>query len=203
AVASAAEAGNLHDLGARVLPDLKRAARAQEALLYRYDDDGRLVPIAGAITTLIEHYARHYVHDDPVQTMPRKLAPRPRVVLATRRVDGRAFRRSAAYGEFYRAFDLERLACVWLTRQRYATPGMTGILFTRPRAAPDFDGDDSRLLGRALPALVAAAARADRLRDLEQQRQALEALVAAGSGPARLVLSGSGGLGWASAPADG
>src|SRR5262249_11339031 len=135
---------------------------------------------------------------DPVQLVPRKLAPMPRVVLATRRVDARAFRRSPAYGEFYSAFDLEHLACVWLTHLPYGAPGMTGLLFTRSQSCDDFDQHDERLLGRALPALSAAVARADRLRDLDLQRQALEAVVNADRGPARMVLSSSGHLIWAS-----
>jgi DNA-binding CsgD family transcriptional regulator len=196
AISAAAEAGDLVDLAARVLPGMCRAARASSALLYRYDDDGRLCPIAGDMGEVIGLYARHYLPQDPVQVLPRKLEPRPRVVLASRRCGARAYRASAAYGEFYRAFDFEHLACVWLTHRRYATPGMTGLLFARPRTAGDFDADDERLLDRALPALAAATARAERLRDLDRQRQALEALAA--GGPPRLILSARGEVVWTS-----
>jgi DNA-binding CsgD family transcriptional regulator len=202
AMSAAAEAVSLADLGNDVLPRLQQAARASATLLYRYDEQHRLTPIAGDIMSIIEHYARHYFHDDPVQTVPRRFAPQPRVVLATRHVDERAYHKSSAYGEFYSAFDLEHLACVWLTRRPYATAGMTGLLFTRPRRADDFDRADERLLAGALPMLSAAVARAERLGELDLQRQALEAL-ANNAGPARLVLSTTGQLIWASAAADG
>jgi DNA-binding CsgD family transcriptional regulator len=197
ALTAATEAGDLHDLGARVLPRLQRAARASATLLYRYDEEARLQPIAGDIKTIIEHYARHYLPHDPVQSMARKLAPRPRVVLATKRVDARAYHRSAAYGEFYAAFDLEHLTCAWLTHLPYGSPGMTGLLFTRPRGAGEFDDEDQQMLARALPMLAAATARAERLRDLDLQREALDAIASGSGGPARLVLSSSGRVVWA------
>jgi DNA-binding CsgD family transcriptional regulator len=133
-----------------------------------------------------------------VQTVPRGLAPVPRVVLATREVDRRTHHRSAAYGEFYSAFDLEHLACIWLTHVPYGAPGMTGLLLTRPQRASDFDADDRRLLSRALPALSAATSRCRRFGALELQRAALDAIVAASTRRPCLVLSALGDLVWAS-----
>jgi DNA-binding CsgD family transcriptional regulator len=198
----AAEASSLTDLGERVLPLLERAVGASGTLLYRYDEAGRLAPLAGDLSTVMAAYAHHYIHHDPVQIFPRRLAPEPRVVLATRQVDPRAHRRSEAYGEFYAAFGLEHLACAWLTHLPYASPGMTGMLFTRTRRHDDFDVGDQRLLGRVLPALAAATARAERLADLDLKRQALEAILDAAGGPPRLVLLPSGQLVWASSAAE-
>jgi DNA-binding CsgD family transcriptional regulator len=194
--AEAAEVCDLRELGDRVLPHLARAANASGALLYRYNDDGRLEPIGGSISELIETYARHYLHQDPVQVHPRTLAPQPRVVLATRALDRLTYRRSAAYGEFYQPYDLDHLACMWLTHLPYAAPGMTGLMIARDDGSGDYDRDDQRALASLLPALSAAAARALRLRDLDRRRDALEALAA--SGGARLVLSRSGSVLWAS-----
>jgi len=183
-----------------VLPHLERVVGASSTLLYQYDERGRPAPIAGELTEAMPQYSREYFHLDLLHVFPRSLTPRPRVVLATRHVDPRTFRRSTAYEEFYAVFDFEHLACAWLTHLPYGAPGMTGLLFTRPSSRDDFGDVDQRLLGRVLPALAAAAARAHRLRDLDLQRQALEAIVASReeAGPARLVLSPDGRIVWAS-----
>jgi DNA-binding CsgD family transcriptional regulator len=198
ALVATASATSLRDLGEHVLPHLARAVGASATLLYRYDDGGRLTPIAGALATEIHHYASHYLDIDPIQQFPRRLDARPRVVHATRHVDKRSYRRSAAYGEFYAPFELEHLVCAWLTHVPYGAPGMTGLLFARPPSGDDFASSHHALLARALPALAATAARAERLRDLDLQKEALEALVAATDGPARLVLSPAGKVIWAS-----
>jgi DNA-binding CsgD family transcriptional regulator len=198
AIAAAADASSLADLGERALPHLQQMVGASATLLYRYDDAGRIEPLAGELRETIDEYARYYFHVDPVHSYPRQLGPEPRVVLATRHVDPRAYRRSPAYGEFYAAFELEHLACAWLTHKPYGAPGMTGLLFARPPTREEFGAEEVRLLGRALPALTAATARAERLRDLDVTRQALEAILDAAAGPARAVLASSGRLVWAS-----
>lgn len=195
-VTEAAEVTDLRELGERVLPRLARAANATGALLYRYGEAGRLEPLGGSIAELMAPYARYYLHQDPVQVHPRKLAPEPRVVLATRSVDRKAFRRSAAYGEFYGPHELDHLACMWLTHLPYGAPGMTGLMLARSDRGGDFERDEQRALDEVLPALTAAAARAVRLRELDTQREALEAIASA-SGP-RLVLSRIGIVVWAS-----
>jgi DNA-binding CsgD family transcriptional regulator len=198
----AAEASSLAELGERVLPLLERAVGASGIMLYRYDEASRLDPLAGDLSTVMDQYAHHYIHTDPVQIFPRRLAPEPRVVLATRQVDHRLHHRSEAYGEFYAPFGLEHLACAWLTHLPYGSPGMTGLLFTRTSRHEDFDAADQRKLGRVLPALAAATARAERLADLDLKRQALEAILEAAGGPPRLVLVPSGQLLWASRAAE-
>src|SRR5262245_1843803 len=79
---AAAEVMSLDELGARILPGIKRAARASSSLLYRYEEGGRIAALAGDITDVIDQYASTYWACDPVQTVPRGLAPVPRVVLA-------------------------------------------------------------------------------------------------------------------------
>ena len=195
-VTAAVEATSLRELAERALPRLRRIARASTALLYRYDDDGRLVPIAGEIAELIEHYGRNYLHHDPVHRVPRTLPPVPRVVLATQQVDRGAFRRSAAYGEFYRPFDLEHHACVCLKHVPYGAPGMTGLLLSRQQRTGEFQRVDARAIGEVLPVLSAAAARAQRLHALDRERDALDAL--ASSAAARIVLSPTGATLWMS-----
>jgi DNA-binding CsgD family transcriptional regulator len=195
-VAEAAHACDLRELGEHVLPMLTRATNGSGALLYRYDDAGMIEPLGGTITALTETYARKYWEHDPVQIHPRLLSPEPRVVLATRAVDRDTYRKSVAYDEFYRPNDLDHVVCVWLTHLPYASPGMTGLMLGRDDAAGDYDRDDERALASLLPALGAAAARSARLHELGRQRDALEALAAAGG--ARLVLSRAGSVVWAS-----
>ena len=49
ALTATASAMTLRDVGEYVLPHVERAVHASAALLYRYDDDGRPVAIAGTI----------------------------------------------------------------------------------------------------------------------------------------------------------
>jgi DNA-binding CsgD family transcriptional regulator len=195
-VAEAAQVCELRELGERVLPLLTRATNASGALLYRYDDAAMIEPLGGSITALAETYARNYWEHDPVQIHPRLLSPEPRVVLATRVVDRDIYRKSLAYAEFYRPNDLDHVVCVWLTHLPYASPGMTGLMLGRDDATGDYDREDERALTSLIPALGAAAARSARLRELDRQRDVLEALAAAGG--ARLVLSRTGSVVWAS-----
>jgi DNA-binding CsgD family transcriptional regulator len=195
---AAAESSTLSEMGERVLPPLRRAIGASSALLYRYDETGRIDPIAGEIAPVMDQYARDYFHGDPVHRFPRSLAPHPRLVFATRHVEPRAYRRSAAYGEFYAAFEMEHLVCAWLTHLPYGAPGMTGLLFARSPGRGDFGDADQRVLTRVLPSLAAAAARAERLHDLAAERDALQAIVDASAPRARLVVSADGKVVWAS-----
>ncbi len=192
ALTAIASVTSLRDIGDHVLPQIEQAIDASAALLYRYDDDRRLVALAGTIAHQVDGYARDLLDADPVQHFPRQLEARPRVVHATRHVERRTFRRSVAYGEFYGALGLEHLVCVWLTHLQYGAPGMTGLLLARPPGSEDFGAPEHAILARLLPALAAATERAERLSDLELEKNALASLVAASSGPARLVLSRTG-----------
>ncbi|HVV87471.1 MAG TPA: helix-turn-helix transcriptional regulator [Kofleriaceae bacterium] len=196
--AAAAEACSLHELGERVLPRMLRLTGASAGLFYRYDDAGRIVSIAGEIADLMDHYARHYLRCDPVHDRPRALAPEPRVVFATRLVDRGAYQRSEAYGEFYRAYELDHLACIWLTHAPYQAPGMTGLLLARGRRSGEFERTDERAIAGVLPVLAAAVARAARLHELERQRDALAAIAAGPAAAARMILSRAGAPIWMS-----
>jgi DNA-binding CsgD family transcriptional regulator len=198
ALREAAETVTLAHLGEQVLPLVCRAARAGVALLYRFDDAARASFLGGELVEPIGHYMRHYFHTDPLQDVPKRLSGGRRIVVPTRLVDAQAYRRSAAYGEFYTAHEIEHVACVWITQLPYGRPGMTGIFLGRTRRAGDFEAQDHRRLARALPALGAAVARADRLRDLELQRDALAAIVGGRAAPPRVVLSHTGAVIWMS-----
>jgi DNA-binding CsgD family transcriptional regulator len=201
ALLAASEAVTWTDLGTNVLPHLERALDSAGTLLYRYDETSRLAPVCGNLAEVMRGYGEEHWRHDPAQAAPRRMAPALRVVLVDRHVDPRELRASAAYGDFYARLDLEHLACAWITALPYGTPGMSGVLFTRPRAAAAFSDEEGRTLRRVLPALAAAARRADRYQQLERRQALLETVVSAQRRP-ELMLSTHGALLWATPEAE-
>ncbi|MEO7328917.1 MAG: hypothetical protein ABI193_10085, partial [Minicystis sp.] len=203
AVFAAAEAVRLSDLAEQAIPGLQRAVGASHALLYRYDDRGRLEPIAGNLVSTMNDYTGAMLMDDPLQRAPLRMPPGPKVVLATREVDRDEYHRSMAYNEFYAPRDLEHVACTWLsTGKLYGEAGMTGLLLSRSAREEGFSPREVELLQQAMPAFVAAARRSARIEETDRERGALEALVSSGIPRALLALDGSARLLWISPSAE-
>jgi DNA-binding CsgD family transcriptional regulator len=160
-VLASAEATTLDELARGVADRVAEMVDGWGGLLYRYEG-GRIVPIGGALCDSIVDYRPELVPTDPTQIRARSLAPQPRVVLASRAVGRRAFERSAAYTDYYRRHDLERITCLWLTDRPYATEGMVGMLLARHRKRDEFDVQDGERLGAVLSALAVAVRRCER-----------------------------------------
>jgi DNA-binding CsgD family transcriptional regulator len=165
-VHAAAEALTLGELAAAAAPPLKRLVGIDGVTLYRHGGDGRIDGIGGDLATILGEYLPEHVKDDPTHARARRLAPRPRVVLATSLLAPGALRRSAAWADFYRKNGIERIACLWLTDVPYGAPGMTGLLLSRPASRDDFTVGDKALLDAVLPSLSIAVRRCRRLQAL-------------------------------------
>jgi DNA-binding CsgD family transcriptional regulator len=176
-VLATAEAATLDELAVAVPDRVAQLVGAWGGLLYRYDR-GRIEPLGGRVAATIPDYRPELVQTDPTQLRARKLAPQPRVVLASRAVGRRAFERCAAYVDYYRRYDIERVTCMWLNDRPYATQGMVGMLLARDRHADEFDERDNAQLHEVLAALAAAVRRCERVEALRWRDEGLEAAAA-------------------------
>jgi len=203
ALCAAAEAVHLPELGDGALGALQRAVSASGTLLYRYDAEGRLEPLAGNLAGQMSTYARELREADPLQRAPHAMPPGAKVVHVTHEVDPGEYHASPAYHEFYRPHELEHVVCTWLTdRTLYGSPGMVGLLLARSSRASDFSAEDVRLLEHALPALTAATRRITRTESEARTRGALDALLAASVARPLLAMDVTGRLLWMAAPAE-
>ncbi|MCA9516310.1 MAG: hypothetical protein KC635_15315 [Myxococcales bacterium] len=125
---------------------------------YRYERDG-LRGVRGSLDPLLGDVRFGLVAQpasDPCHLAATRLAPRPRVIHATRLLPRRAFERSAAYAEFYRDHDMDHIACLWLTGRAHGEVGFSGVVLPRAAADGDFRPDELAVLAHVLPTLVAA-----------------------------------------------
>jgi DNA-binding CsgD family transcriptional regulator len=203
ALCAAAEAVHLSELGDGALGALQHAVSASGTLLYRYDADGRLEPLAGNLAGQLSTYACELREADPLQRAPHAMAPGAKVVHVTHEVDPGEYHASPAYHEFYRPHELEHIVCTWLTdRTLYGAPGMVGLLLARSSRASDFSAEDVRLLEHALPALTAATRRINRAESDARTRRSLDALLSASVARPLLALDATGRPLWMAAPAE-
>src|SRR6185437_9936869 len=203
AVVAAAEAVQLRDLADEALPSLQRAVGASNALLYRYGESGALEGVAGSLRDALMAYSRELVLGDPLQRHARLLPPGIKVVMCTREVDCRSYRRSDAYHHFYRPHDVEHVMCTWINGQaRYGEPGMTGILLARAGGQDPFTEREALAIEQALPAFAAAARRSARVEAAEGRRMAVEALAAGAVTRPLAALAPSGRVLWMSPAAE-
>jgi DNA-binding CsgD family transcriptional regulator len=161
----AAESLRLDELGREPLQWLARAVGASQVLLYRYDVEGMVSGRGGSLLGPLQFYCADLFAEDPLQRALFKLQCTPPIV-DPRRLDGldeRGYRRSAAYQEFYRKYEMEHLLGGGLTQMRYGARGMNGLLFSRAGREQPFDGEDRKLLMSAMPAFQTAVRRSDRL----------------------------------------
>jgi DNA-binding CsgD family transcriptional regulator len=202
ALEASAEALSYDELGGGAVGPAARAVSASNVLLYRYDDRGAVHGVAGTLAPALHLYSRELFEEDPVQRHLMGIAPVPRVVLTVHEMDRRAYRRSAAYTDFYRPHDMEHLLGMWLTDLPYGAPGMAGILFTRARGEPDFSERDAQILVRMVPALQAAARRIQRVERVMGERRGLFAIASALAPGAHVAFDTAGRPLWVSPEAE-
>jgi DNA-binding CsgD family transcriptional regulator len=204
AVDAASEALRLQDLDGTAEASLRDAVGASGLLVYHFDEQGRVGGAAGNLLPAMARYSLDLFLEDPVQHLLLTAVDLPRI-LETRahlRLDDRCFHRSAAYADFYRPYEMERLIGVRLNGASYGTPGMCGILLTRSPRQPEWSAADRALLERALPAFDAAARRATRFAEREAQRSALAAVLPRAHAAHHLILDARGRLLWAAPGAE-
>lgn len=162
ALRAAAAATSLNDLGA-ALSHVRAALGASRVLLYRYPEPERLVPIAGDLMPVIEDYTESLYRQDACHHAARDLEPRPRIVRDHQLIDRRLHLASAPYNEYYRRYEIDHFACIWLTSVPYAQPGMVSFLVGRSHRQGDFDDASLERLQLVLPAFVGAVERVVRI----------------------------------------
>ena len=204
AIAAVNEVLHLHELDAGAAGALARAVGASGLLVYRFDEQGRVGGVAGCLQQAVSNYSLDLFLEDPVQHGLLAAADLPRVVDTNSHLglDDRRFRRSAAYADFYRPYEMERLLGMRLFGGRYGSPGMIGILLTRSQREAEFSAEERALVEQALPAFEAAARRASRAAASEAQREALSAVLCRGAGVHHLILDARGRLLWISPEAE-
>jgi DNA-binding CsgD family transcriptional regulator len=165
AAATAAECLRVDELGRDPLSWLARAVDASSVLLYRYEQEGMVAGRGGNLLSALPAYYGELFAEDPLQQALFTLEKTPPVVHAKQIAgfDEPAYRRSAAYNEFYLQHEMEHLLGSGLTNTRYGSAGMTGILFCRSKREQPFCERDHAMVLGAVAAFQAAVRRHDRL----------------------------------------
>jgi DNA-binding CsgD family transcriptional regulator len=140
-----------HDFGETLLPRLSRLFDLSHITLYR----PRTASVVDTVCPrempdVVPLYFAHYMKDDHVHAV-KELMPGA-VVVPTRRVDRQLVRRSAAWSDIYRVYDIEHLAVV------RADDG-TAVVLTRGKRHGDFEQTTLTLLSRLQPILAATLRR--------------------------------------------
>jgi DNA-binding CsgD family transcriptional regulator len=158
AIAEAAGASTLEELGARAFPALARALRACPVFLAESANDfTRSEAVAGEHRVEFSRYMREFVLDDPIGRVG-LVAVSP-IIVFDEHLDGRTFRASRAYADFHRLYDFEHHMMVRFFGEPLPTPGGLVMGFTRGRRHREFGRAEARVAGAALPAFRGAARR--------------------------------------------
>lgn len=158
AIAEAAGATTLEELGARAFPALARALRACPVFLAEVSNDfTSSEATAGEHRAEFSTYMRDFVLDDPVGRFG--LAAASRVVVFEEHLDRRAFRASRVYTDFHRLHDFEHHMMVRFHGEPLPAPGALVMGFTRGRRHHEFGRTEARIASVVLPAFQGAARR--------------------------------------------
>jgi DNA-binding CsgD family transcriptional regulator len=151
AIAEAARASTLDELGLYAFPALAQALDATPAFLAEARADlSRSVGIAGDLPAFQE-YVRDYVLEDPIGTAA--ILSEKEVIVFEQ------FSHSRAYSEFHRVHDFEHHMLVRFHGDRITTDGALAMGFTRGKNQPAFGEREAELAELALPAFYGAAER--------------------------------------------
>lgn len=192
------EAVSLADLGERVLPHLERLLDASESFLYRCDDQGDPVAVAGTLADVSPRYYAHYRRLDLMQEALARgndLLLRPSCLPVWDEYLG-----GPVYNEFLRDRNVHDYVHLRLRGAAHHAPGMVGLLLARAPRQPPMDRRDEIVVARLLPALEAVARRSGRVGDALRTRPVVEAMLE--HDVPRLALDMHGRLLWASRRAE-
>jgi DNA-binding CsgD family transcriptional regulator len=158
AIAEAARAATLEELGASAFPALARALGACPVFFAEVANDlRRSEAIAGEHRATFGVYMRDFVLDDPIGLAG--LAARSAVSLFDEQVDRRTLRASRVYDEFHRVHDFEHHMLLRIYGEPLPVPGALMMGFTRGQRLREFGRSEARIAARALPAFRGAAQR--------------------------------------------
>src|SRR5262245_28056626 len=189
------EAINLEDFGSEILPLIDRLFDASTSLLYRFNDEGEMVGIAGAMAEAHCQYAQYYMHDDPMQKPQRH--QKTRILHGPQCSEWKAFLDHPAHTECATQCGVDNYLSLRVSDHEMHVPGQVGIILARAASQPDFSKKDKVGIAKLLPALGAVTRRSERLDEKFSSRPFVESIAKTNARPT-LVLDHRGGLLWAS-----
>ena len=196
-VRSAYEAVSFEEFGGQILPSLERLFDTSTALLFRCDEQGRPLALAGSLAECHEYYAKHYYAQDPLHPLLRRL--NPRFLHAPSLPEWKEFALHPAHTYCAQHYDFENFIHLRLSEGKMHAPGMVGMLLARADWQPDFSPGELKTLIRLIPALSALASRSSQ--GLVPPRSLADCLVDFDA-PPRLAFDARGALLWASERAE-
>ncbi|HKX12880.1 MAG TPA: hypothetical protein VJP40_06980, partial [bacterium] len=186
----------MDEIVGRVLPPLESAFNTSSSLLFRNDENGRIVPLGGKMFPLVGPYqAEGYYRQDLLdQCMQRE---NPVVFYSSRAPVWKEYLKGTVFHEFTHPNGVDNYIQLRLTDTGHNEPGNVSLMLVRLEEQPDFTRQDDRLLHRVLPALQVAVVRSLRVEDRFRFQRVLEAMLERNH-PATLALDLQGKLLWAS-----
>jgi DNA-binding CsgD family transcriptional regulator len=158
AIAEAAQATCLEQIGAKALPALARALDACPAFLAESSGDFvQSEAIAGEAREELPGYLHRFAAEDPLIRVA--VAVSEPVSILESHVDAKTVRASRAYNEFHRAHDFEHHMIVRFFGERLTGRRVLVMGFTRGKRLPAFGPREQRIAEHVLPALQGAARR--------------------------------------------
>lgn len=199
AIAAAAEAATVEEMGREVLPALGNLFQTSKLLFYRSEPSRPFVAIAGD-TTCLPEYTASFAGQDPLQHYMQ--VENPDFFSGTRCRAWRELRAMPGLTEFYARWDLTWLLHLRLSATGHMEPGFAGITLSRSAKQRDFDSADLKTAAAILPSLAAAMRRIGRLQERGSSDGIASAILERACGTAVVALSLQGKLLWVSQRAE-
>ncbi len=165
------EATGFEEFGAQVLPSLEKLFDTSTSLLFRCDEQGRPIAIAGPLAECHRYYAENYYAVDPFHPLLRQL--NPWFLHVPSLPEWKEFSRHPAHTYCASHYDFENFIHLRMNEGEMHAPGMVGMLLARAHTQPDFSPRERQTLLHLMPALIALAKRSGKSRLPEPLREAL------------------------------
>lgn len=177
AARAACEAQSVRELADVAVSHVRCALSAANALMFSFGPQG-LQGEGGELAQALSGYTAELFEQDVIQqtVLRAKRVATPTAPTLWRSLDLRAHKRSAAYADFYRPFDIEHFICVHLNELPYGSDGMRGILFCRSQRQQPFCQTDIARVASVTPFLRAARGRIELFEQTNDKLRILEAL---------------------------
>lgn len=198
-VRTVSEAVDLGDLGSNVLPLLDALLDTSTSLLYRYNERGEMVPIAGNLSSVVPIYGEEYFENDPLQDTLRQF--NPILLQASKMPNWEEYAASPAYNECAVPNGANHFLRLRISHHGMYEEGMVAIILARNFRQPDFNERERILVGSLIPSLETFARRNERLEERLKAQPFVESLLEGAQGPT-VVLDAKGTFVWASERAE-
>src|SRR5262245_37705014 len=195
-VGRAAETLTLGEIGRDVLPLFERLMGASTSLLYKFQENHPLTPIAGGITRGLSEYASRFVGKDPLQDFMQR--ENLLIFVGSQCQEWSAFRGNLALADFSDRSQIHWFFHMRLAETGHMKPGFVAMVCGRAKGRPDFGRTEIRAATATLSGLSAAVRRAGRAEATLALSEILEGLLDRTQTRAVLALDFRGNLLWIS-----